>query len=546
MFSKRFLKKTALCIVIIAVGSLSIITYSKQNHKQTQIVMANENSIETENVSRQNIKSVITSTGTVAVQKTYSINLSTMQKISKVLVDVGDMVTEGQTLIEYDYLSSKESLDKDLEEANINLKNAQLSLQSYNVTKTDSEIADLQNAIVVAEKNLYQAELDLINHNNNIEEAKKSIETAKSDIEYAQIEIDNSQKGIDNAQKDLDSNKQLLDIGAISQNDYNSFETAYNNKVTEYNNTLRAYENKQIAYDDAVNNLTTLETKTKTYEYAIETAKYNLESAQRNLEEAKNPTMTNDEKIKYEQQKLQIESCQIKIDNILAEIEDIVDISASPINGTIIEKNVEDGDIAQESTALLKVANINDLKVTATVSEYDASSIKLGQKVTMTSDGIRDKTYTGEIIFINPQAVTSGDENVVTIDVSLDNADESLKPGFTIDLEIVTGEAENALVVPVASILSDEQGQNYVFTVDENKLKKSIIITGVYGDMYVEIIDGLDENVSVVSSPTTLMREGQSVDSSNATEDKQNKNNDMQMPMRGGNGGPPAGGRGAR
>lgn len=512
---KKIIKTTAVIVVICVIGGAVYFKYSEANDAKAKaaISMAATSGTQIEPVSRKDVSSMISATGNVEAEKIYSISLSTLQEISKVLVDVGDEVKEGQTLIEYDYLSSKEKLDKNLKDANISLKNAQLSLQTFNIPATEDEIAGFKNAIVVAEKAIYQSKLDLKENANKIEDAKKSIEDTQKDIEDAKIDLDNAQRDIDNAQRDLDSNKQLYEIGAISQQDYEKAQTTYDDKVKAYNDIVKAQDSKTTAHENAVRTLADLQSQTQTYEYNITTAEYNLEKANNDLKKGQTPTMDKETKIKYEQQQLQIQSNQIKIEDIQSEINDLTDVSTSPINGVIIEKNVEDGDVAKESTALLKLADVTKLKVSAKVSEFDASNIKLGQPVTMISDGIRDKIYTGKIIFIDPQAKedTQGGtaETGVSIGISIENSDESLKPGFSIDVEIVTGDSKDILSVPITSILSDAQKQKYVFTVTpENTLKKSIIKTGVYGDMYVEVKEGLSENENVVSSPDSSMKEG--------------------------------------
>lgn len=536
---KKIIKTTAIVVVICAIGGVAYSSYSKSVTKKAEAAMSQANSaaIAVEAISKKDVRSVISATGKVEAEKIYSISLSTIQEISKVLVAVGDEVKQDQALIEYDYISSKEKLDKKLKDANISLKTSQLNLKTYNIPSTPDEIAAFKNAVVAAEKALYQSQLDLKENTNQIEDAKKAIEDAqkaiednkrdiideKTDVDNAQTDIDNAQRDIDNAQKDLDSSKQLFDIGAISQQEHDKAQTAYDDKVKAHNTTVKSYNttvksyddkvkaqsDKETAYDNAIRALSDLEAKTKTYEYNITTAKYNLEKSQKDLKDGQNPTMTAEEKIKYEQQQLSIQSNQINIEDIQSQINDLVDISTSPIDGVIIEKNVEDGDVAKESTALLKVADTSKLKVRATVSEYDASNISLNQTVTMTSDGIRDKVYTGKVIFIDPQAKSSNEESVVTIDVSIENSDMNLKPGFTIDLEILTGDSKDVLSVPIASILTDEQKQKYVYTVTpENTLKKTIITTGVYGDMYVETKSGITEGENVVTSPNTSMKEG--------------------------------------
>lgn len=538
---KKLVKVLITLVVISCIGVIAFTTYSKKANEKAQAAMtaANAETMRREVIGRQDLSSIIEATGTVEAEKVYSISLSTIQEISRVLVDVGDKVTKDQQLIEYDYLSSKEKLDKSLADANISLQSAQLDLQSFNVPKTADEIADLENEVTNAQKDLYQAQLDLDENNNRIEQAKRTIndaqnalDNAQKDIDYEQTNIDNAkkdidyaQKDLDTAQKDLDSNKQLLDIGAISQKEYDdkqkeydNMQKAYEDKQKAYNDALKMYDDKvqakkdkQSAYDNALIDLPELEAKVKSYQYNIETAKYKVEKAKRDVEDAKNPKLTNEEKINYEKQKLAIESAKIKIEDIQSQIDDLTDFSLSPIDGVVIEKNVEDGDAVKESEVLMKVADTTKLKVRAKVSEYDASSIQLGQTVNMTSNGIRDKVYTGKVTFIDPSAVKNGDETSVTVDAIIENPDSDLKLGFNMDIQIITGNSPNALVVPITSILTDEQSQKYVFTVSENKLKKSVIKTGLYGDMYVEVLEGVSEGDEVLSIPNASMKEGDSV-----------------------------------
>lgn len=541
---KKIVKILVTLVVVFVIGMIAFTTYSKKANEKAQAAMSsiNAEAMRREAVVRQDLSSIIEATGTVEAEKVYSISLSTIQEISKVLVDVGDKVVKDQKLIEYDYLSSKEKLDKQLADANISLKSAQLDLKSFNVPKTANEISDLENEVVNAEKDLYQAQLDLDENNNKIEEAKRTINDAETaianaqkDIEYAQTDIDTAQKDLDTAQKDLDRNKELLNIGAISQKEYDDVQKAYDDRQKAYNDSLKAYDDKvqikkdrESSYDSAVRDLPQLEAKTKTYEYNIETAKYKIEKSKRDVQEAKNPKMTNEEKINYDKQKLAIESAQIKIEDIQSQIDDLTDFSLSPIDGVVIEKNVEDGDAVKESEVLMKVADTSKLKVRVKVSEYDASSIELGQTVNMTSNGIRDKVYTGKVTFIDPSAVKNGDETSVTVDAVIENVDSDLKLGFNMDIQIITANASNALVVPVTSILTDEQSQKYVFVVDdESKLKKSIIKTGIYGDMYVEALEGVTEGQEVLSTPNASMKEGDPVPVSNTDNKGGTENGDI-------------------
>ena len=69
----------------------------------------------------------------------------------------------------------------------------------------------------------------------------------------------------------------------------------------------------------------------------------------------------------------------------------------------------------------------------------------------MTSDGIENKIYTGTVTKIEPTASTqstmSGSETVVPIVVHMDNPDELMKPGFSLDLEIIVEDLSDVVFI---------------------------------------------------------------------------------------------------
>lgn len=469
--NKKSFKIIILISVLVIVGAGGYTVYSTSQKLKTQMAsMPQPNALATEAVSKSDISSVVSTTGTVETEKEYTVSVTTNQEISKVLVDVGDKVEKDQVLIEYDFERSKKTLDKSLADAKISLENAELSLQSLDLPATDSQLATLESAVISSEKALYQAKLDLSNNAEKVKATKKDVETAK---------------------KDRDNTKSLYDIGAASQ--------------TEYDKTVTYYDNKLIELSD-------LEANQKTCEYNVTLAQYQLDKAKEDLHKTKNSIKTADDQIKLKQQQLNIDSCKLRITDLESQIADLKDVSVSPVTGVVISKSVEDGDIAAESKELIKVADVNKLVVSTTVSEYDAAKIALGQTVTMQSDGIANKVYTGKITFIDPIAKKNNADTIVKIKVSIDNADAQLKPGFTIDLDILTGSATQVLCVPTGAILVDKDHNNYVFTLSaDNKLSKKIITTGVSGDLYVEVKEGLSEGENVVSSPSDTMEDGQTI-----------------------------------
>jgi HlyD family secretion protein len=162
---------------------------------------------------------------------------------------------------------------------------------------------------------------------------------------------------------------------------------------------------------------------------------------------------------------------------------------------------------------MLKVADLNDLIVSANIEEYDAPLLALGQKVTMTSDGLEGKVYTGEITKINITASNAssnmGTETVVPIEISVDNPDGILKQNYNLDLEIETVNKTDVLCVSAAAIGTDgKTDESYVYKVENDVVKKTVVELGETDDTNTEILSGLNEGDTIVSTMSESIKDG--------------------------------------
>ena len=134
----------------------------------------------------------------------------------------------------------------------------------------------------------------------------------------------------------------------------------------------------------------------------------------------------------------------------------------APINGIIIEKNVEIGTVISSSmrevgagTILLRMANLDTVQVRALVDETDIGKIQPGMPVTITVDAYPNRPFSGQVLKIEPQATVQ--QNVTTFPVlaRIANADDLLKPGMNTEVEVHVGSREGVLAVPNAALRTD-------------------------------------------------------------------------------------------
>lgn len=127
----------------------------------------------------------------------------------------------------------------------------------------------------------------------------------------------------------------------------------------------------------------------------------------------------------------------------------------SPINGTIIDRRVHQGQTVVASLAtpslFLLASNLRELEIWVAVNEADIGRIRAGLPVRFTVDANPGTTYHGEVKQIRLNASMSQNVVTYTVVVRVQNSDGSLLPYLTANVEFIVEEHTNVLAVPIAA-----------------------------------------------------------------------------------------------
>lgn len=462
-------KKIVAIVCIIAVGGVSF--YSVKAKTSSQVI---ERIPSTTTVQKGDLSKRVSATGTARAADENSIFIELSQEVDEVFVEVGDQVEEGQLLVTYDIADTKKELENKLKQAQINYDNALISLNEIAEPATGAELIDLQNQVISAQKNIDDTKTEIQNTETKIAQAERDLETTKTTME---------------------NNEKLYELGGISKD------------------TLDSSKN---AYEDALTSLEEMKQSKTALENSLESLELNLEKANLNLQTGTDKLSDSSNANNYEKQKNSLETAQISIDEAQEDINKLTDATYSPISGTVIECNAVEGQMLTDSTVMMTIADLTNIDLDASISEYDISNIKVGQKVEITSDGIEGKVYTGTVRKIEPvassQGTFSGEETVVPVVIHMDDPDERVMPGISFDIEIITEDLSDVSYIPISSVSKDDEGNTFVYTVNENDiLEKTTVELGTYSDMYVELVSGLSEGEKIVETIADDMKEGTSL-----------------------------------
>lgn len=176
----------------------------------------------------------------------------------------------------------------------------------------------------------------------------------------------------------------------------------------------------------------------------------------------------------------------------------------APGAGTIIRRDGEVGDFLPVNEPVFYMAKAGEpMRITAEVDEEDVPLIRVGQKVLVRADAFPENVFGGTVNEITPR----GDPVARSYRVRVVLPDDTpLRFGMTAEINIITARREKALLVP-ASALDDEA----LWVVENGKLVRRAVATGVRGAARVEILKGIGPDALVVATATDHLREGRTV-----------------------------------
>lgn len=186
---------------------------------------------------------------------------------------------------------------------------------------------------------------------------------------------------------------------------------------------------------------------------------------------------------------------------ISVQTEKIADyIIVAPMDGVVLRRDGEIGEIAEVGQILFRVGVPKPLQVVAEVNEEDIPRVALGHTVLFRTDAFPEQRLEGKVREITPM----GDVAAKTYRIKVALPDDTpLKPGMSVEANIVTREKPNALLIPADAL----QG-SAVFVLDGTHARKREVKIGIRGTRSIEVLSGLADGERVASPAATELKDG--------------------------------------
>jgi RND family efflux transporter MFP subunit len=182
----------------------------------------------------------------------------------------------------------------------------------------------------------------------------------------------------------------------------------------------------------------------------------------------------------------------------------------APLDGVVMKRPVKVGETVAAHETLFEVVSGAHLRVAAEVDERDIPLVRMGADVAIRSEAFTQEAFRARITNIR----LAGETTTRTFRVEADlPRDTKLLTGMTVDVNIVTAERPNALLVPALSVRNDpptggRPGAAYVFQAEGGRAVRVPVEIGASGAEATEIRWGLSDSTAVIAAPSQTLTDG--------------------------------------
>lgn len=183
----------------------------------------------------------------------------------------------------------------------------------------------------------------------------------------------------------------------------------------------------------------------------------------------------------------------------------------APIDGVIALRDINVGDLSSDAAAAKPIFRVVDnriLNLTVTVPSSDSARIKVGQPLEFTVDALPGKSFSGRVMFINPE-LSAADRSLKVV-AEVQNSADLLKGGLFAKGRIVTGKRAAVLQIPRAVLGHYDTVKQTadLFVAQANVARLRTVKTGAANAELVEITEGLKQGEQYVSRGGFTLRDG--------------------------------------
>jgi len=486
---------------------------------------ANGATAQTAVASRGDLVVFASGTGEVVPLQETILNFDEQGTLMEVLVGMGDQVAVGDVLARLRVNKSEAQLAADIAQAKLTMLENQ---QALDALYADAEV---QAAQALVDLETAQQDLDaVLNNDLELAQAKQAVVAAQEAIDDARMQLyilnaSPSDEAIYTAYasllfKEKRYNELKQQVERLEYKLKTTGIKAMRDQISSQLRQVRAqFYNQQIVYEEALYHYNNLDAPAdsldlKVAQSRMDTAQVQLDQANLALTEAQQGPPQGEiaqaqakvaqAQAEWEQwkdgpdpQEVTLAEAHLvtsKLELQIAQQENLVVDLVAPMDGTVTSLPVAvnqyiDGD------DIITLADTSQLMLEVSLDETDFQSAKEGNRVEVTFDAFPNRTFSGAIAEVSPGLESTFGSQAVKALAILDQ-DPNVKPvslplGLNASVDVISGEATNAVLVPIEALHQTEAGNYLVYVQNNGLFEPREVNVGLMDFTLAEITSGL-------------------------------------------------------
>jgi HlyD family secretion protein len=214
----------------------------------------------------------------------------------------------------------------------------------------------------------------------------------------------------------------------------------------------------------------------------------------------------------------------------------------APIAGVVTFLPVKEGEVTiigtmnNPGTQLLTISDMSEVEAVMMVDETSVPTVKIGQKGSLEIDAYPGRKFTGTVTEVGSSPIAKNDPDLLTlvqgseainfkVKIRLDEPPPTIRPGFSVTGEIVTGRKEGVAAIPIQALVvrdvpkktgtptassggSRPETEEGVYLIGkENKVAFEKVKTGLTGELLVEVETGPKIGQEIITGPFKTLRQ---------------------------------------
>ena len=557
---KKKLKKRWIILAVVVLLAAGFFLLRKKG-TAAQSVLASDTTV----LSYTDLESSISATGTVESSETTKVYSTLAYQVKSVLVEVGDVVQEGDLLAELDaeaienqIATQQTSMEVASGSANAQVQSAYDAYDNYkqgldaglnaSLISAQAQVDNAYDAYVKA-SNAYDrykenvnlgentqvlsAEASRNNASSALDQAEQSYKKAKSARNEARSAYQALKQELETAQSTLDDLKaaEVPDEAAIeaaqtsvntltektaeAKANYDTLDSQVSSLSTSVDSAQSAYDIAQATYNAALRGE---DQALSDYADAVDSAWRAYQTALTSLDSTKKGTEDQLESFSDTLASANAGANTAVTQESIRQLNKTLDdtkITAS-VSGTVTAVYATVG--SSGSGLLFVIEDTNNLVVSTSVKGYDLGDVKTGMAVEIKSDATGDDVISGTLTTIAPTAkknamgeTEASSDPSFDAEVKVEEINSGLRIGMEARLSYIVAQESHVLAVPYEAVYTDENGQSCILvvrTADDGTmtLEKLPVTTGLDDDLDIAVSGpGVEEGLRVVTEAKTYL-----------------------------------------